>query len=183
MFARATKQLQSFAEITNIPVYTTMPGKSAINEVHPLALGAGVQTTTLQARTFLDECDVVLALGSSMTDTPYGQSIDTASKFLIHNSDNYEDINKDHYADVILNGDTKLTLDLLIDEVSDLIKDKKPNPDVQTKISNLKKQWLSEWESHLNSNEIPINPYRVINEIPTLLFFLIVFTVVFKPFN
>ena len=90
LFARATKELQSFAELTNIPVYTTMPGKSAINEMHPLALGAGVQTTTLQARTFLDECDVVLALGSSMTDTPYGQTIDTASKFLIHNSDNYD---------------------------------------------------------------------------------------------
>jgi len=165
LFARATKELQSFAELTNIPVYTTMPGKSAINEMHPLALGAGVQTTTLQARTFLDECDVVLALGSSMTDTPYGQTIDTASKFLIHNSDNYDDINKDHYADVILNGDTKLTLDLLIDEVTDLIKDKKLNHDIQSKISNMKKQWLSEWESNLNSNEVPINPYRVINEI------------------
>ena len=76
LFSRSTKELQKLAEMINVPVYTTMPGKSAINETHPLSLGAGVQTTTLQARKWLDESDVILALGTSMTNTPYAQSID-----------------------------------------------------------------------------------------------------------
>ena len=165
LFSRSTKELQKLAEMINVPVYTTMPGKSAINETHPLSLGAGVQTTTLQARKWLDESDVILALGTSMTNTPYAQSIDTSNKFLIHNTDNYDDINKDHYADVILNGDTKITLDLLINEISDH-KDKiNQNVDIKSKINIIREQWNSEWESHLNSDEIPINPYRVINEI------------------
>ena len=165
LFSRSTKELQKLAEMINVPVYTTMPGKSAINETHPLSLGAGVQTTTLQARKWLDESDVILALGTSMTNTPYAQSIDTPNKFLIHNTDNYDDINKDHYADVILNGDTKITLDLLINEISDH-KDKiNQNVDIKSKINKIREQWNSEWKSHLNSDEIPINPYRVINEI------------------
>ena len=165
LFSRSTKELQKLAEMINVPVYTTMPGKSAINETHPLSLGAGVQTTTLQARKWLDESDVILALGTSMTNTPYAQSIDTSNKFLIHNTDNYDDINKDHYADVILNGDTKITLDLLINEISDH-KDKiNQNVDIKSKINKIREQWNSEWKSHLNSDEIPINPYRVINEI------------------
>ena len=75
LFSRSTKELQKLAEMINVPVYTTMPGKSAINETHPLSLGAGVQTTTLQARKWLDESDVILALGTSMKNTPYAQSI------------------------------------------------------------------------------------------------------------
>ena len=165
LFSRSTKELQKLAEMINVPVYTTMPGKSSINETHPLSLGAGVQTTTLQARKWLDESDVILALGTSMTNTPYAQFIDTSNKFLIHNTDNYDDINKDHYADVILNGDTKITLDLLINEISDH-KDKiNQNVDIKSKINKIREQWNSEWKSHLNSDEIPINPYRVINEI------------------
>jgi thiamine pyrophosphate-dependent acetolactate synthase large subunit-like protein len=167
LFSRSSDQLKTLAELTNIPVYTTMPGKSAINEDHPLALGAGVQTTTLQARTWLDNADVILALGTSMTITPYGQSIDQNSKFIIHNSDNYEDINKDFFADVILAGDTKLTIELLIEEIKSKTGEN-GREDIDgniNKIADLKKQWLTEWASHLNSDEVPINPYRVINEI------------------
>ena len=42
-----TEQLQELAELIATPVFTTMPGKSAIDERHPLALGAGCGTTTL----------------------------------------------------------------------------------------------------------------------------------------
>ena len=141
--------------------------RSAINEYHPLALGAGVQTTTLQARTWLDNADLILALGTSMTISPYGQNIDRNSKFIIHNSDNYEDINKDFFADVILAGDTKLTIELLIDEIKSAIGEdgREDSNDNINKIADLKNKWLSEWASHLNSDEVPINPYRVINEI------------------
>ena len=42
-----TEQLAELAELIATPVFTTMPGKSAIDERHPLALGAGCGTTTL----------------------------------------------------------------------------------------------------------------------------------------
>ena len=39
MYADATEELIEFAELTQIPVMTTMAGKSAFPEKHPLALG------------------------------------------------------------------------------------------------------------------------------------------------
>ena len=39
--AEASAELQEFAELTEVPVYCTMPGKSGFDERHPLALGSG----------------------------------------------------------------------------------------------------------------------------------------------
>ena len=75
LFADATAELKELAELTGIPVFCTMPGKSAFDERHPLSLGAGSGATTLPARQWLQECDVLLALGSSLTRSSYGQPI------------------------------------------------------------------------------------------------------------
>lgn len=107
--ADATVELQELAELIATPVFTTMPGKSAINESHPLALGAGVGTTTLPAYRWLNESDVMIALGSSLTRTPYGQHLQgpRAAKFKIHNTFNPDDVNSEEYANIALVGDTK----------------------------------------------------------------------------
>ena len=92
LFAQATEQLRELAELTEIPVFTSMPGKSAIDERHPLSLGAGSESTTLPARTWVQESDVLFAIGSSLTNTPYGQSI-PKGKSIIQNTINPDDIN------------------------------------------------------------------------------------------
>ena len=84
LLAGATEELKEFAELTEIPVYTSMPGKSAIDERHPLALGAGSSATTLAAREWLQSSDVLFAVGSSMTRTGYGQQV-PPGKTIIHN--------------------------------------------------------------------------------------------------
>ena len=73
--AGATEALQELAELTATPVFCTMPGKSAMDERHPLALGAGSGATTKAAHHWLSNSDVLLALGSSLTRTPYGQAV------------------------------------------------------------------------------------------------------------
>ena len=47
MFAEATPELVEFAELTHIPVMTTLAGKSAFPENHRLALGTGGSSGTL----------------------------------------------------------------------------------------------------------------------------------------
>ena len=73
--SRAAEELKALAEVTGIPVFCTMPGKSAMDERHPLCLGAGSGATTMAAGKWLEDCDLILALGSSMTRTFYGQSV------------------------------------------------------------------------------------------------------------
>ena len=81
MFADATAELLTFAELLDIPVYTSMPGKSAFDERHPLSVGCGGLTVTKPARAWLDDCDVLIAIGTSLTDTPYGQSFPVDKNF------------------------------------------------------------------------------------------------------
>ena len=54
-----------------------------------------------------------MALGSSLTRTPYGQKIQPG-KTIIHNTNNPDDLNKDEAADIGLVGDTRLTIEALI---------------------------------------------------------------------
>ncbi|MEM7034875.1 MAG: thiamine pyrophosphate-requiring protein [Chloroflexota bacterium] len=166
LFADATAELRELAELTNIPVFCTMPGKSAFDETHDLSLGAGSGATTLPAAQWLKEGDVILALGTSLTRTFYGQPI-RQPKFLIQNTNNPADINKDEFVDIALIGDAKLTLQVLIDEVKAQVGEAGTGDaaKIRAEVAAIKKQWMDEWTPILTSNEVPLNTYRVIHEI------------------
>ena len=166
LLAGASAALTEFAELTEIPVYTTMPGKSSIDERHPLALGGGSGATTLAARQWLQESDVLFAVGSSMTRTGYGQPI-PEGKLIIHNVGSVEDINKDFAADIALPGDAKATLAAMIEEVKSQLGEngRKGQTDVPGEMAKVKEQWMEAWMPLLTDNEEPINPYRVIWEL------------------
>ncbi len=165
LFSSATEELRELAELSQIPVYTTMPGKSSFDERHPLSLGAGSAATSLPARKWVQESDVLFAVGSSMTRTSYGQPIPDG-KVIIHNVESIEDINKDFSVDVGLPGDAKLTLRALIDEVKGQIgAGGRAANGVAEEIAEIRKGWLAEWTPLLETDEVPIGTYRVINEI------------------
>ncbi len=166
LLANATEELKELAEITGIPVYSTMPGKSSFDDRHPLSLGAGSNATSLPARTWVQESDVLFAVGSSMTRTSYGQPI-PKGKVIIHNTESIEDLNKDFSVDVGIPGDAKLTLNAMIDEVRAQTgeKSRKDFSVVAAEIAQLRERWMADWTQILNSDEVPINTYRVIGEL------------------
>ena len=166
LFSQATEELREFAELTEIPVYCTMPGKSSFDESHPLALGAGSGATTLPARRWLQESDVLFAVGSSMTRTSYGQPIPDG-KVLIQNVESIEDINKDYSIDVGLPGDAKATLQGMIAAVKDKLgsNGRKGGTNTAAQIAELRTEWMTQWAPLLESDEVPINTYRVIGEL------------------
>ncbi len=165
LFSDATGELKELAELTQIPVFSTMPGKSSFDERHPLALGSGGATTTLPARRWLDESDVLFAVGSSLTRSHYGQPI-PEDKTIIQNVEGIEDINKDYAVSVGLPGDAKLTLQMMIEEVKGLLGEtgRKGQNGVSETVAEIKQQWLGEWQPLLESDEVPINTYRIIGE-------------------
>ena len=167
--AEATNELKDLAELTAIPVFTTMPGKSGFDERHPLALGAGVGTTTGPAHYWLQHCDVLIAIGSSLTRSPYAQSI-RSDVFIIQNSNNPDEIGKDEDVRVGLVGDARLTLQALIEEVKvQLGGGIRDNTEVVREIQNNRKKWFDQWKPLLESDSKPLNYYRVIKEINSVL--------------
>jgi len=165
LFSQATEELRELAELLAAPVFTTMQGKSAIDERHPLALGAGSGATTGAAHEWLGSCDLMIALGSSLTRTGYAQKV-PGQAFLIQNTNNPDEIGKDEAVDIGLVGDTKLTLQALLDEVKALIGETpRDSSAVAAEIASIRASWLAEWEPKLTSDAQPLNTYRVIQEI------------------
>ncbi|MBT3536271.1 MAG: hypothetical protein HN478_20490, partial [Rhodospirillaceae bacterium] len=166
LFAGATEALRELAELTATPVFTTMPGKSALDERHPLALGAGSGATTLPAHRWLTDSDVLLALGSSLTRSPYGQPV-RPGKLLIHNSVNPDDINKDEAADIGLIGDTQLTIQALIEEIKAQTNGKGcgDRSAIEAEVAAIKSEWMEEWTPVLQADDEPLTYYRVIHEL------------------
>jgi acetolactate synthase-1/2/3 large subunit len=166
LFSGATEALRELAELVAAPVFCTMPGKSAMDERHPLALGAGSGTTTKPAHVWLAESDLLLGLGTSLTRSPYGQAI-RGGKVLIHNTVNPDDINKDEAADVGLVGDTLLTIQALIAEVKARTggKGAGDRAKVEAEVAAVKAEWMAEWTPILTSDDEPLSYYRVIHEI------------------
>jgi acetolactate synthase-1/2/3 large subunit len=166
LFSGATVALRELAELTAMPVFCTMPGKSSFDERHPLALGAGSGTTTLAAHRWLVESDALLALGTSLTRSPYAQAIRPGKK-IVHNSINPDDINKNEASEVALVGDTKLTIEALIEEIKAQTSgkgfgDRKKS---EGQVAALKSEFMREWQPILEGNEEPLSYYRVVNEL------------------
>ncbi len=165
LYADACEELRTLAELAQIPVVTTMQGKSAFPDDHPLALGSANRTAPKAVFKWLGLADVVLAIGSGLTRTGFGLPIPDG-KFLIHSTSAAEDINKDYAADLGLVGDAKLTLQAMVEEVKAQVGEEgRTAPRAMEEIAATKKEWLDEWAPLLESTEVPINPYRVIREI------------------
>jgi len=164
MSAQATDELRELAELLEIPVYTTLPGKSAIDERHPLAIGSGGMTTTGPAKQWLQDSDLMFAIGSSLTTTPYGQRF-RQEKFLIHSVNDVNEINKDTVCDIPLVGDAKLTLQLMLDAVKGLIGEAGRSSGAMERVRSAKAEWWEAWMPYLKNDSTPISPYRVIWEL------------------
>ena len=165
-YAEAGDRLAALAELIPAPVVATNPGKSAIPDSHPLALGASTRSCSKMYATHMARCDLILAIGSSLTRTPFGPSV-PKGKTLIHSTNEPHDINKDWRADEALVGDAALVIEALILEIE---RQRKANPAkalaaLAADIAAEKKAWQAEWASQFESNEVPINQYRVIRDL------------------
>src|SRR5271170_5752639 len=164
-YAEASEQLAALAELIPAPVVATNPGKSAIPDSHPLALGAATRSRSKPFADFMARADLVLAIGSSLTRTNFGPAV-PPGKTIIHSSNDAADINKDYRADHAIVGDAALVIDALIAEVSRRKHGSGGNALAVLKddIAAGNKAWREEWGKHLDSDETPINQYRVIRD-------------------
>ena len=168
-YAKAWKELKELAEQWNIPVTTSIEGKSAFPEDHPLSLGSGGRANSRPVKRYLEEADLILGLGVSFALTAFGVPMPPGKK-IIHATLDPMDLNKDVPADIGLIGDAKLTLAALNSELSNADNSKAAaRANEPEKINELKEEWMQEWLPKLTNNEAPINPYRVVAELNQLV--------------
>ena len=168
-YAKAWNELLELAEAWHIPVTTSLEGKSAFPEDHPLSLGSGGRANGRAVTRFLQEADVILGIGCSFALTAFGVQI-PKGKTIIHATLDSMDLNKDVVAQYGLIGDAKLTLKALRHAMSGLDRSMaEKRIGIAQRISTVKDGWREEWKHKLSSTEAPINPYRVVAELDQLV--------------
>ncbi|MFP6803506.1 MAG: thiamine pyrophosphate-requiring protein [Pseudomonadales bacterium] len=164
-YAKAWDELKALAETWNIPVTTSLEGKSAFPEDHPLSLGSGGRSIPRAVHTYLQEADIIFGIGCSFALTGFGVQM-PRGKRIIHATLDPMDLNKDVPAEYTLTGDAKLTLQLLSEAMETLDKTQaKARESAPERIKSIRTAWLSDWMPKLTNNEAPISPYRVIWEL------------------
>ena len=156
IYADASKELLTFAESTNIPVATTLKAKGVFPENHPLSVGVRGDHTAK----FIEESDLILAIGTSLSPGRFSHSIPNATKKkIIQCNLNELHVNRIFPTAHCVLGDAKFTLRALIDVNPNSAH--KDSNSIRNQIDTERKKDTSKYRPAMESSETPINPYRV----------------------
>jgi acetolactate synthase-1/2/3 large subunit len=119
---------------------------------------------------FLRRADVVLAVGSSLTRWWMAAPIPDGCR-LIQCTIDERDLAKDYSIEHAVLGDAKIVLDAIAAEAERRLEHGRSTAasDPTAEILDVKRAWLATWRPLLDSDEVPLNPYRVIRELVDVL--------------
>lgn len=170
LYAQAWPELLELAECLQIPVTTSLLGKSAFPEDHPLSLGTAGRTITKAAGHFANASDFILGVGTSFTINDFTARM-PADATLGQITNAPADVGKCRPVACAAIGDAKLVLRQLLDLARERLGSagRSPNEELIAQIGELKQAFFDEWSPRLLCDDPgPISAYRVIHEMNTL---------------
>jgi thiamine pyrophosphate-dependent acetolactate synthase large subunit-like protein len=159
VWGEGAPELLELAELVGVPVMTTTMAKGVFPEDHALALGIGGNEITGMVDHFLREADLVFCLGASLMVSLAATPIPTG-KTIVHCTADAGDLSTEHRTPHAVIGDMKLVLRQLIDEIER--QGGRPDGGAAAAVKAVRDAWLAQWMPKLTSEEVPINPYRVV---------------------
>ncbi len=159
IYAGASAELKSFAELVNAPVITTLKAMGVFPGDHPLFVGVRGD----QVNHYLDKCDLVLAVGSSLSPGRFSHGIpDAVNKTIIHCNIDELHVNKVYPTAQALIGDARFTLQALTAEVSAKTSGNgRPAGNVASEVKSARDSAMVKYREAMASTDQPINPYKV----------------------
>jgi acetolactate synthase-1/2/3 large subunit len=113
----ACGELVELAELLMTPVATTLMGKGAIPDGHPLYAGMCGMHGTWEANHLVSEADLLLVVGSRLSDRTTGRVEEFTAARLIHIDIDSSEFDKNVEASMRVRGDAKLALRGLIERM------------------------------------------------------------------
>jgi thiamine pyrophosphate-dependent acetolactate synthase large subunit-like protein len=174
LFSEATEQLVAFSELLSLPVATTLNGKSAFPEDHPLSLGIGGfirgRYNTLPASETATSADVIISIGCGFKYEATRRSPAAGVK-LIQIDIEPGEINRSQMADIAIQGDARLVLQQMIASARARFPASRLSSveERAAGIKVLRKRWEEVCAPELNSDAVPMNPFRVTKELCALI--------------
>jgi len=162
--SNASQELLAVAELLMAPVATTLMGKGAIPENHPLATGLLGMHGTVASNKLIQEADVVLAVGTRFSDRTTGKMDEFCPDAeIIHIDIDAAEIGKNIEADVPIVADAKKALQ----EIYKLLQAKIAKKERTTLMAKIK-EFKEQLEEKANCKS-ELKPPRLMIEIRKLL--------------
>ena len=168
--SRAWPELKALVDLTQIPVATTISGKGSFSEHHPLAAGCighiqgGQLGRGRVAAEVAKNSDVVLLIGSRTNQMATNNwTVPDPNATLIHIDIDPMEIGRNFTTRLGIVADAKLALAALTDALRE--SGFTPRASREQEIAELLAAWESDNQAMETSNEIPIQPGRLIHEI------------------
>ncbi len=165
IIANAEKELLKLSEIFMAPVATSLMGKGAFPESHPLALGMIGMHGRKAGNYAINDADIIFAIGCRFSDrtTAMVSCFAPAAK-IIHADIDPAEIGKNVPAHIPIVGDAKYVLRDMLKLLKTGARKGKKNQWTK-KIAEYKK----EFSPKMDYNDVPLKPQMVIKEIMTVL--------------
>ncbi|MDA0265211.1 MAG: thiamine pyrophosphate-binding protein [Chloroflexi bacterium] len=159
IYAGASAELTEFAELANTPVITTLKAKGAFPEDNPLFVGVRGD----QVNAYLNKCDMVFAVGSSLSPGRFSHGIPNAvNKTIVHCTVNELHVNKTYPTAQAVIGDARFALMALTAELAAQTSGNgRPAGNVAAEVKEAKDSAMVKYREAMASTETPMNPYRI----------------------
>ena len=165
LYAQATDELVALAEAFELPVATTLNGKSAFPEDHPLALGAAARTRPSTVDRAFERADVILGVGTSFSRSLYITPMPPGAT-LGQIVNDPRDLATGYDVGFACVGDVKLVLRQLAARLqSSPGSAAGEDGDVRAGIASTRDEFSKVWLPRLTSDAAPLSPYRVVWEL------------------
>lgn len=172
MLSGASDEVVAFAEALGIPVATTDSSKGIIPEDHELSIGVAGVSGMRSANEVISAADLVLAVGTrfkELTTSGWtkGKPFSFPEQTLIQIDINPREIGKHYPVDIRLQGDAAKTLAQLHDDCArrlDLPINYHDTEQFEF-VQEAKANWQAEIEDHLNADDSPVRPERIVKEL------------------
>jgi acetolactate synthase I/II/III large subunit len=163
--AGASKALRELAEVTGIPVVTTLMGRGGIPDAHPLCLGMPGMHGNYTAVTSMQRSDLLIALGARFDDRVTGKVATFAPNAkVIHVDIDPAELGKVRHADVPIVGDVRS----VIEELTKGVKaehTKHERPDISQWMTQIR-SWQADYPLKYTQEEGgPLKPQYVIERL------------------
>lgn len=172
--SRAQAEIRAIQDKYSFPVATTMMGKGAVDETHPLSIGvsgyiSGKRGMAKFLKPMVSEADVVLLVGNRTNQNGTDSwTLLPRNAAYIHIDVDSTEIGRNYEAAVRLRGDAKLTLAALDAELARLDGAKRAaaRPALEAQIAKGREEHLKEIQDvTTNANSAPVKPEKFVAEL------------------
>jgi len=171
LLSQAWDEVVELAELLGIPVGTTITGKGVFPETHPLSIGVvGSRGGTSFSNKVIKDADLIFYIGCN---TDYAATCGWTlpqpdeNKKIIHLDISEAEVGNNYPVGVVLVGDAKATLRVLIQMIKERIAKGRSLDELPRarELRRMYEEYMESLKKHFESNEKPVNPLRFVKEL------------------